>query len=73
MMVDGGGGSEESVSNGKGGEESRKILEARKIIDIQEGLGFCFSGNSILEVNHGAELENNDRAKIEDWDKRNGV
>jgi hypothetical protein len=71
LSTEGGGGSEESVSNG--GEESRKLLEARKIIDIQEGLGFCFSGNTILEVEHGVELENNDRAKIEDWERRKDV
>jgi hypothetical protein len=62
------GGSAESSSNG--GEASRKLLEARKIVDIQEGLGFCFSGSPIIEAQRGVLLEDFDRSKIEDWEKK---
>ncbi|WJX32650.1 hypothetical protein P8452_20950 [Trifolium repens] len=62
------GGSAESSSNG--GEANRKLLEARKIVDIQEGLGFCFSGSPNMEAKRGVELEDLDRVKIEDWEKK---
>ncbi|WJX93169.1 hypothetical protein P8452_74729 [Trifolium repens] len=62
------GGSAESSSNG--GEASRKLLEARKIVDIQEGLGFCFSGSPIIEAQRGVLMEDADRIKIDDWEKK---
>jgi hypothetical protein len=46
------------------------MLEARKIIDIQEGLGFHFTRDPLLEVQRGVDLEVSDRAKIEDWERR---
>jgi hypothetical protein len=52
-------------------ETNRKILEARKILDIQEGLGLHFSGNRSDEVQLGVMMEDNDRAIIEDWERRN--
>jgi hypothetical protein len=61
------GGSAEFSSNG---EDNRKILEARKIIDIQEGLGLVFAGSPITEAQRGVALEDLDRAKIEDWEKK---
>jgi hypothetical protein len=45
-------------------------LEARKIIDIQEGLGLVFAGSPITEAQRGVALEDLDRAKIEDWEKK---
>jgi hypothetical protein len=62
--------SSETASNG--GAASREVEEARKIIDIQQGLRFCFSGDPVLEVKQGVDMEENDRAKIEDWEKQNG-
>jgi hypothetical protein len=44
-------------------------LEARKIVDIQEGLGFCFSGSPIIEAQRGVSWEDFDSSKIEDWEK----
>jgi hypothetical protein len=60
----------ESVSNG--GAASRDLVEARKIFDIQQGLGFSFSGDPELEVKRGVVMEEKDRAKIEDWEKQKG-
>jgi hypothetical protein len=62
--------SDESVSDG--GEANRKLLEARKIVDIQEGLGIRFSGDLNLEARRGMVLEDFDKEKIVDWERRNG-
>jgi hypothetical protein len=61
--------SDESVSDG--GEANRKLLEARKIVDIQEGLGIRFSGDLNLEARRGMVLEDFDKEKIVDWERRN--
>jgi hypothetical protein len=64
------GSSTESTSDG--GEANRKLLEARKIIDIQEGLGFGFSGDKNVEAQRGVVMEDFDREKIAVWERRNG-
>jgi hypothetical protein len=62
--------SSETASNG--GAASHDIEEARKIFDIQQGLGFSFSGDPGAEVKRGVDMEEKDRAKIEDWEKQKG-
>jgi hypothetical protein len=64
------GSSTESTSDG--GEANHKLLEARKIIDIQEGLGFGFSGDKNVEAQRGVVMEDFDREKIAVWERRNG-
>ncbi|MCH81439.1 hypothetical protein A2U01_0002226 [Trifolium medium] len=53
-------------------EALRQELEARKIIDIQQGLGINFRDEEKEEIQRGIQMEVRDQQEKAEWEQSNG-